>query len=201
MSRIWRIGLSTVCLAFLGSSAALAADEDISDAPWPQWRGPHRDGVSTEKGLLQHWATKGPPPAWKTTGLGNGYSSIAIAQDKLFAMGNRGNTVYLIARELQTGKPIWATPVGGQTSDHPASTPSVDDDLVFAVGPQGDVVCAQTADGKLVWRRSYVGDYGGKVPQWKFCDSPLVDGEKLICTPGSQDARSFSRFLLSGCIA
>lgn len=188
MSRMlwWCVG--AVFLACLAASAARAADNENSTDVWPQWRGPHRDGISTETGLLQNWNAKGPPLAWKAAGLGSGYSSIVIADGKIFTMGNRGNSVYLLALELGDGKPVWATPVGGKSSDHPDSTPTVDGDLVFAVGPEGDLACCQATDGKLLWQKSFVRDFGGSVPTWKFCESPLVDGDKLICTPGGRDA-------------
>jgi outer membrane protein assembly factor BamB len=200
MSRCVRGFVGTVGLVFLFTGAAAAADTEDSADVWPQWRGPHRNGVSQEKGLLQTWTGKGPPLDWKTDGLGSGYSSIVIADGKLFTMGNRGNTVYLMARELTNGKPIWATPVGGQTGDHPDSTPTVDGDHVFAVGPNGDIACVQSADGKLVWQKSFVRDFGGSVPTWKYCESPLVDGAKLICTPGGRDATLVALDKLTGAV-
>src|SRR5262249_51525495 len=156
-------------------------DAGKPSAEWPQWRGPHRDGVAEETGLLQKWTSKGPPLAWKTSGLGNGFASVAIADGKIFTMGRRNN-VFLIALDGDDGHELWSTQVGG--GDDPSSTPTVDGDRVYAVGPGGDIICAQTADGREIWRKSYVRDFGGSVPTWKFCESPLIDGDKLICTPG-----------------
>jgi outer membrane protein assembly factor BamB len=188
MSRTLWMCAGTVCLAGLVASAACAGDADKSADVWPQWRGPHRDGVSEEQGLLQNWTSKGPPLAWKTNGLGAGWASVAIANGKIFTMGNRGGIVSLVARDGKTGAPIWSRPIGEKTDDHPSSTPTVDGDLVFAVGPHGDVACVQESDGKLVWQTSFVRDFGGSVPTWKYCESLLVDGEKLICTPGGREA-------------
>ena len=166
----------------------VAGDTEKSAADWPQWRGPQRDGIAQEKGLLQRWTGKGPPLDWKADGLGEGYASLVIADGKIFTMGKRGNTVFVVARDGDDGHQLWATPVGGITSDPPSSTPTVDGELVFAVGPQGDIACVDSANGKLVWQKSFTKDFGGSVPQWKFCESPLVDGDKLICTPGGRDA-------------
>jgi outer membrane protein assembly factor BamB len=170
------------------SAALFAADIDRSSADWPQWRGPHRDGVAEEKGLLQQWAPEGPPLAWKTSGLGEGYASVAIADGKIVTMGKRKNAVFVIARDASNGDELWATPVESSGGDAPSSTPTVDGDRVYAVGARGDLVCLKAADGKKVWHKSFVKDFGGSVPTWKFCESPLVDGDKLVCTPGGAKA-------------
>ncbi|MBS0264669.1 MAG: PQQ-like beta-propeller repeat protein [Planctomycetes bacterium] len=179
---------------------AVADDADPAVDVWPQWRGPQRDGASQEKGLLQTWSSKGPPLAWKTDGLGAGYSSVAIAQGKIFTMGNRGGSNYVLARELDNGKAIWASPVGESTGDHPASTPTVDGEFVYAVGPQGDIACLQVADGKLVWQKSFTKDFGGTVPTWKFCESPLIDVDRVICTPGGPEATIVALDKLTGAV-
>src|SRR5665213_557600 len=188
MSPNSRVCVSVVCICLLSSAALCAADADNAAAECPQWRGPQRDGVSEEKGLLQKWTAKGPPLDWKADGLGEGYASLAIADGKIYTMGKRNNTVYVMARDGDDGHSLWATPVGGSTGDPPSSTPTVDGELVYAVGPQGDIVCVEAAGGKLVWQKSFLKDFGGSVPTWKFCESPLVDGDKLICTPGGRDA-------------
>ena len=176
------------CALWISTALLCAGDADKSAAEWPQWRGPQRDGVSVEKGLLQHWTAKGPPLDWKTSGVGEGYASVAITDGKIFTMGKRNNTVYVMALSGDDGHSLWATPVGGSTGDAPSSTPTVDGNLVFAVGPQGDIVCVDAAYGKLLWQKSFTKDFGGSVPQWKYCESPLVDGDKLICTPGGKNA-------------
>ncbi len=170
------------------STALFAGDTDRSAADWPQWRGPHRDGVAEEKGLLQRWEPQGPPLAWKTSGLGEGYASVAISDGKIFTMGKRKNAVFVMARDAGDGHELWATPVGGPGSDAPSSTPTVDGDRVYAVGAQGDLVCLKAADGKKVWHKSFIKDFGGSVPNWTFCESPLVDGDRLVCTPGGAKA-------------
>ena len=185
--RFWIVRV-LVALLWLPSAAVVAGDAAKSAADWPQWRGPHRDDVAEDKGLLQRWESAGPPLAWKASGLGEGFASVAIADGKIFTMGKRQNKVFVMARDGSDGHELWATPVGQDGGDAPSSTPTVDGDLVYAVGPNGDVVCVQAADGKPLWHKSFTKDFGGSVPTWKFCESPLSDGDKLVCTPGGSKA-------------
>lgn len=166
------------------SGMVLAAD---ATSDWHQWRGPKRDAVSTEKGLLKKWGEEGPPLAWKSSGLGSGFASIVIADGRIFTMGRRKNAEHLIALSGTDGKELWSLKVGTDAADEPSSTPTVDGDRVYAVGTRGDLLCATVA-GRELWKKSYVADFGGSVPTWKYCESPLVDGDKLICSPGSRDA-------------
>lgn len=188
MPRILWSCVGVLLLAGLFAATVPAGDTDKSADAWPQWRGPHRDGVSDEKGLLQQWNGEGPPLAWKTSGLGEGYATVAIADGKIYTMGKRKNAVYLLALDGSDGHELWATQVGGQMSDAPSSTPTVDGDRVYAVGPHGDLICVQADSGKKVWQKSFVKDFGGSIPTWKFCESPLIDGDRLICTPGGPKA-------------
>ncbi len=181
-----QLGLWGVICALVLSAAAIGAGNH-SAADWPQWRGPRRDGVSSEQGLLQSWSDQGPPAAWSAKGLGRGYASIAIADGKIYTMGKLDNAVHLLALDGADGHKLWSAPVGSQ-AEEPSSTPTVDGDRVYAVGPFGDLVCAQAADGKVLWQKSYTRDFGGSVQTWKFCESPLIDGDKLICTPGGPQA-------------
>ncbi len=157
-------------------------------ADWPQWRGPNRDGISTEKGLRGTWTAKGPPLAWQSGGLGRGYSSVAIANGKIFTLGQRRKGTELIALNLKDGKELWAAPVGGG-GDGPNCTPTVDGDLVYALGRDGDLVCAEASNGNVVWKKSFPKDFGGRMMSgWGYSESPLVDGDRLIVTPGAQKA-------------
>lgn len=176
--------LSFFILPFFGLwSAGLAADGD-----WPQWRGPHRDGRSRETGLLEHWPDGGPPLLWKARGLGDGYSNIAAVGVRIFTMGDRDGTCQVVALGRSDGKELWSAKVGrsGEPGgfEGPRSTPTVDGDLLFALGQYGDLVCLKAASGEEVWRTSLTGDLDGKRPGWGFTESVLVDGDALICTPG-----------------
>ena len=174
-------------LSICFTNLLLGADAKGSKADWPQWRGPKRDAVSADHGLIKTWDEQGPPLAWKAGGLGAGFASVVLADGKLFTMGRRKIGEELIALSGDEGKELWSIKVGLDAADEPGSTPTVDGDRVYAVGTHGDLVCV-TVTGKELWRKNFVKDFGGAVPTWKYCESPLVDGDKLICTPGSKDA-------------
>jgi outer membrane protein assembly factor BamB len=153
---------------------------------WPSWRGPNRDAISLEKGLLDSWPKDGPRLLWQAKGLGNGYSSVAIAGGRIFSMGAIRGAAHLIALDLETGKELWATKVGG---GKPNCTPTVDGERVYALGRDGDLLCAETATGKELWRKNFGKDFGGRMMSgWGYSESPFVDGDRLICTPGSAKA-------------
>lgn len=169
-----------------------AADPGAS-GDWPGFRGAHRDGVCLETGLAASWPPDGPKLLWKLEGLGKGYSSVAIASGRLFTMGDRPldgkDSQFVLAFDLATRKELWAARVGPPHNDGPRCTPTVDGDVLYALGTDGDLVCLETATSKQRWRKSLVKDFGGRMmSMWKFSESPLVDGDKLICTPGASDA-------------
>jgi len=162
---------------------------------WPGFHGPNRDAICTETGLLQSWPPGGPKRLWKLEGLGRGYSTVSIASDRLVTMGDRRaedqkEAQFVISYDLRTRKELWAVRIGPAHPDGgPRCAPTVDRDRLYALGTDGDLVCLDAATGALRWRRNLPKDFGGQVMTlWKFCESPLVDGEKLICTPGAKDA-------------
>jgi hypothetical protein len=169
-------------------------------ADWPQWRGPDRSGVSRETGLLKTWPAEGPRLVWKFDKAGLGYSAPAVVGGVVYAMGARGNDEYVIAIGAD-GKEKWATKIApvhdfksNNWSRGPNATPSVDGDLVFALGSQGVLVCVKK-DGTEVWRKDFPKELNADIfPEaggpdnigWGFCWSPLVDGDNLICVPGGE---------------
>lgn len=174
-------------------------------ADWPQYRGPSRNDISAETGLLKKWPDAGPRLLWTFRNSGIGYSGPAIVGDRLYTIGGREGTEYLIALDLRAVKEgtvaeAWATAIGptfdwegNKWSAGPSATPTVDGNLVFALGGNGDLVCADAGTGKPVWRKNLpkeldaeVNPIGGgpKKLGWGFTWSPLVDGEQLICLPG-----------------
>jgi outer membrane protein assembly factor BamB len=167
-------------------SAAQAAD-------WPQWRGPNRDGICAETGLLESWPEGGPKLLWEITGLGTGYSSLAIVDGKLYTMGDirveSEKVQCVLAYDLSTRERLWVAKVGPPHEDGPRCTPTVDNGLIYAIGTGGDLVCADAGTGKVRWMKNFQNDLGGgKNPGWKYSESPLVDGDRLLCTPGGRDA-------------
>ena len=159
-------------------------------ADWPGWRGPNRDGLSTETGLLKQWPADGPRLAWQAKGLGAGFSSLAIAGNRMFTMGDHGDGQYAEALNLADGAIVWSTKIGPVWEDSdapgPRGTPTVDGDSVYAEGTEGEMVCLDIATGAIRWQKSLVADYNGQMmSDWKFSESPLVDGNKVLFTPGS----------------
>jgi outer membrane protein assembly factor BamB len=185
-------------LAGFALAVIAAVDLGVRAAPpggnWPQWRGPQRDGVSTETGLLASWPAGGPNRLFTASGLGVGFSSVAVAGGRIFSMGDRGDGQYVIALDEETGKPIWATRIGRVHSDPdgfsgPRGTPTVDGALLYAIGTDGILVCLETATGKERWRKDFERDFGGRMmSQWRWAESPLVDGDRVVVTPGAARA-------------
>lgn len=161
-------------------------------ADWPAWRGPERNGLSPDTGLLKRWPSGGPPLAFRAGGLGNGFSSLAIAGSRILTMGDRGADQYVIAVDGEDGRQLWAARVGAAWEDEysgPRSTPTVDGDRVYAISTDGDLVCLDLATGKERWRKSISRDYrGGMMSGWRFAESPLVDGDRVVFTPGAPKA-------------
>jgi outer membrane protein assembly factor BamB len=179
----------TSAIILLGLSAEIAAQ---AGGNWPQWRGPNRDGISQETGLLKQWPADGPPLAWKTTGAGNGYSSIAIANGRLYTMGLRGDREYVIAFDVGTGKQVWATAHGGayrdSRGDGPRGTPTIDGESLYALGGNGDLSSLDARTGRIIWTMNILQKFGGSNPQWGISESPLVIGEKLLVNAGGPGA-------------
>jgi outer membrane protein assembly factor BamB len=159
---------------------------------WPGWRGANRDGLSKETGLLQTWKAGGPPLLWKATGAGTGFSSLAVSGGRIFTLGDRDGAQQVIALNEADGKLLWTAKLGPPWRDQmggPRGTPTVSDGLVYAVGTEGDLVCVEAATGNVLWRKSLVADFGGSMmSMWKFSESPLVDGDRVVVTPGARGA-------------
>ncbi len=171
------------CLTVSGYDNACRAED------WPQWRGPNRDGICSETGLLESWPEGGPKLLWEISGLGKGYSSFSIVDGKLYTMGDISIMQFVLAYDLSTRQRLWAAEVGPTHKDGPRGTPTIDDGFVYAIGSDGDVVCVDADTGKAIWSRNFQKDLsGGKNPRWKFSESPLIDGDKLLCTPGGREA-------------
>lgn len=181
-------------LTVVATVAALGSSWGAHASDWPQWRGPQRDGISNESDLLKQWPAAGPKLGWKATGLGGGYSGVSVAAGRVYTMGDGADASYLHALDETTGRLVWSVKVGATGGEdrnkYPGTrcTPTVDGPLVFATGQWGDIVCVETASGKEVWRRNYARDFGGKMMSgWGYSESPLVDGDRLVCCPGGTE--------------
>jgi outer membrane protein assembly factor BamB len=164
----------------------------IYAADWPQWRGPNRDGISTETGLLSSWPSGGPKVAWHVNGLGVGYSSFAIVNGKMYTQGQRGNQEFVLALDVKNGAKLWETVTSrnfeNDRGSGPRGTPTFDNGKLYAMTGEGIVVCLDAATGKILWQADSVRKFGGSVPHWGYSESPLIDGDRVIVMPGGHGA-------------
>jgi outer membrane protein assembly factor BamB len=162
---------------------------------WPQWRGPDRNGVSKETGLLKEWPKDGPKLQWQIKDAGEGYSTPAVAGDYVYVLGNKGkDDEFVEARAVKDGTQIWTRKLGkvgvnnGPQYPGARSTPTVDGNVLYALGSDGDLACLDIAKGDVRWHKNLVSDFGGVPGNWAYAESPLIDGDVLVCTPGGKDA-------------
>jgi outer membrane protein assembly factor BamB len=169
-------------------SAALATL--IAGADWPQWRGPDRSNVSHERGLLASWPEGAPKHLWTFEEAGIGFSGPSIVGDRLYVMGADDTNEFVLAIDVRTGKKIWSSVVGNfyknAYGSGPRGTPTIDGDALVVEGATGEVVCLDPSSGAKKWSVPMVGSkgLGGAVPVWGYSESPLVDGNQVVCTPG-----------------
>ena len=182
-----------LCLcAVLTSSVGMAG----STSDWPQWRGPERSGASKAGGLLKQWPAGGPKLLWQVNDIGDGYSTPAVAGTRIYLMSNRGmENEFVQALSTRDGKPVWTTRVGnvGNPNQNPPyakarSTPTVDGDFVYALGSDGDLACLEVGSGRIRWQKNIRKEFGGQPGEWAYAESPLVDGDLVVVTPGGAQA-------------
>jgi len=180
---------------FRAAIFVLAASTIAQAADWTQWRGPNRDGHSADKGLLKTWPSEGPKLNWTFDTAGVGYGSPAVVGDRLYILGaedpEKGEREFLVCIGTKDGKEIWRQKLDNSAGNYsanwgggPRGTPSVDGDHVYILGPRGDLQCRKTSDGSKVWGINLVKDLGGKIPNWGYSESVLIDGDRLLCMPG-----------------
>ena len=175
----------TLCVAVSTLAIAAAAD-------WPQWRGPARDGLSPETELLEQWPEGGPPLLWKTDGLGEGYSSVAVSGGRVFTQGQRERRQFVIALSEETGEMLWETPLGNSyrhgRGNGPRGTPTVNQGNVYALGGEGSLISVEAATGERLWYTNLLNRFGGRNTSWGISESPLVDGKRVIANAGGSGA-------------
>lgn len=174
--------------------AGVVAAATVHADDWPQFRGPDRSGVSKERGLLKVWPKGGPKLAWTFKNAGLGYSSVAIAKGVVYTLGTDAACTdeYAIAIDEKEGKELWRHKIGplytykgNQYGDGPRGTPTIDGNFLYALGGTGQLVCVDIAKKNEVWRKHLINDLGGVImDKYGFSESPLIDGDHLICTPG-----------------
>jgi outer membrane protein assembly factor BamB len=191
---------SRITISVVAASLTLVALATVSGftqaANWAQWRGPERNGLSTEKGLLKQWPAEGPKLAWQADKLGDGYSTPAVVGDRIYLLGNRGlEDEYVLCLNGVNGEKIWETRIGNvgnpdQRPPYPGarSTPTVDGDALYALGSDGDLARLDAKTGEIAWHKNLRTDFGGKPGVWAYSESPLIDGDIVIATPGGDEA-------------
>jgi outer membrane protein assembly factor BamB len=188
--------ISALCFCFSALALTKPANPAASTSDWPQWRGPQRNGISQETGLLKQWPAEGPKLLWQTHDIGDGFSTPSVVGNRLYLMSNRGmENEFVQALSTVDGTAVWTTRVGdvGNPNQDPPyakarSTPTVDGDVIYALGSDGDLVCLEARRGKIRWRKNLRKEFGGKPGEWAYAESPLVDGEAVIVTPGGEQA-------------
>lgn len=171
-------------------SAGFTAEPGKSTNDWPQWRGPNRDGISSETGILKDWPEGGPKVLWKAPS-GDGYSAIVIADGRLWTMYGQGSDEFLVCLDANSGKEIWRFRTDAKFRNSwgngPRSTPTVDGSLVYALSSQSKLYALNASNGKEVWSHDLVKEYGAQVPNWGTATSPLVDGNLLLVDVGGDE--------------
>ncbi len=185
------------CAAVLFGAWCLVGGVLGAEADWPQWRGPNRDGISSETGFLKNWPKAGPKVLWHIS-LGDGYSGISIAQGKAYTMFAEGNDEFVICLDASDGKEIWrfqsGTKFTEQRGDGPRSMPTVDGDSVFALGAEGKLYALDARDGTELWSHNFVEEFGSSVPTWGFSSSPIVEGDLVIAETGGKNGQAIVAF-------
>ncbi|MEM6799162.1 MAG: PQQ-binding-like beta-propeller repeat protein [Planctomycetota bacterium] len=178
------------CARFASANTAVALLLLVATArgaDWPQWQGPNRDLSNSESGLRQEWPEGGPPRLWLYRDAGLGYGGPAIADGRLFMLGSRDGNAMLICLDAASGEEQWTTKLGPEFTNRwgngPRSTPTVDGGVVYALAAKGALACVSASSGSVLWKIK-MQDLGGEVPVWGYSESPLVDGDRLLVTPG-----------------
>ncbi len=186
------IRLATLIVLGLAFLTGTVVTQTPAPAEWFQWRGPNRDGISAETGLLKDWPKGGPPQVWRSAGVGNGYSSFSTSGGRLYTLGARGGNEYVTALDRATGKKVWESLNGrrfeNDRGDGPRSTPTVEDDRLYVLGGSGDLTCLENATGRKIWSINIIQKFGGRNPYWGYSESPLIVGDRILVNAGGPRA-------------
>ncbi|MGH7888338.1 MAG: PQQ-binding-like beta-propeller repeat protein [Candidatus Binatia bacterium] len=179
-------------LALVLTALTTGAPAPSAPGDWPQWRGANRDGVSKETGFLKQWPTAGPSTVWSISNIGEGYGSLAIRGDRIYLQGTRGDASVVYCLNRADGKQVWSTALGPKVDEGrgngPRGTPTLDGDQMYVLTENGDLACLNVRDGSAVWKKNILTDFSGGNPHWLISESPLVDGNRLVVSPGGRGA-------------
>ncbi len=180
--------------------AALATGSALSAADWAQWRGPTRDGISTETGWTHQWGAAGPKLLWKKS-LGIGCSGFTAVGDRVYTIGNTNDTDTVFCLDAATGKELWKhsypQPLDPNMFEGgPGCSPAIDGPRVYTLARHGLLLCLE--EGRVVWSKHLVKDFGAKQPTWGYANSPLVLGDMLLLDVGAKGASAVALNKLTG---
>lgn len=183
----------SLCLTVSLLSVSSSSGADLTKGDWPQWRGPDRNGISPEQNLNWDWEQNKPKLLWTAEGVGNGYAGVAIQNNRIYTTGNGEVSQAVTAFDANNGERIWFTKLTKDVPKHgyegARCTPAVEGDHLYVISSNGDLFCLKTEDGSIVWEKNFVQEWDGKMmSKWGFSESPLIDGDWVLCTPGGDDA-------------
>jgi outer membrane protein assembly factor BamB len=168
------------------------AGQGSAGLDWPQWRGPERNGISRETGLATQWPASGPPVVWSATNVGAGYGSLAVSGARVFVQGLRNNDSVVTSLNRADGKVVWTRTIGRSADNDrgpgPRGTPTIDGDRLYALTESGDLAALRALDGSVLWQRNILRDFGARNIPWLISESPVIDGNNVIVTPGGRNA-------------
>ena len=185
-------GALIICLLLYGGVSVTGASD------WPQWRGPNRDGISEEVGLLKEWPDGGPQVLWRVS-LGEGFSGISVADGRVYTMFSEGDDEFVVCLDASNGKEIWrfrsdSTYYEPEGSNGPRATPTIDGEFLFTVSAQGKFYALHSVTGEKVWSYDLIRDFSSYMPRWGFSSSPLVEDNLLLVEVGGNNGKFIVAF-------
>jgi len=159
-----------------------------NDFEWPQFRGPKRDNLSRETGLLKQWPSGGPKLLWTAKDIGEGFSTVAVKDEFIYTTGNISKNTVITALDLN-GKVRWTAkngPAYERSKPGTRSTPTINDGRLYHENADGDVVCLESDTGRKIWSLNILERFEGRNITWALAESLLIDGNNVICTPGGE---------------
>ena len=182
---------------YLAGAVLNAEVDNHNTAEWAQWRGPNRDGISSETGFLKNWPEEGPKVLWHIP-FGDGYSGISVAQGKVYTMAAEGDDEFVICLDVSNGEEVWRFRSGAkfteQRGDGPRSMPTVHGDSVFALGAEGKLYALDAHNGTQLWAHNFVAEFDSKIPTWGYSSSPLIEGNLVLVEAGGKDEQAIVAF-------
>lgn len=162
-------------------------------AYWPQFRGPDRSNVAKDTGLLKAWPKDGPPLVWKVTDLGGGMAPVSVAEGRIYTLAIREGNEHVVALDRGTGKEVWAITLGPARQEGGMQflfqrQPVIDGERLYTLSASAELFCLDVDAGHITWKKDYRKEFQGISGSFGWNDYPLVDGDRLICTPGGKEA-------------